>query len=70
MTVQVLRDFRDNVVTIAWDTVTDCDMMGEDGGPAYTWSLPGAILFSVTVFTTIGQCVGHVPIVLCFRWSS
>ena len=60
---KVLRIFRDNVVSIGWDSEKDCDLMGEENGPAYNWNLAGSILFSVTVFTTIGKITTCIRII-------
>ena len=51
---QTLVQFRDDARALQYDG-KDCNRMGEDGGPGYKWSLPGALLFSVTVITTIGN---------------
>lgn len=48
-----VEKFRDDVLTLNYDG-SNCTAMGQDGGPSYKWSFPGALLFSVTVFTTIG----------------
>ncbi|KAK3605638.1 hypothetical protein CHS0354_032588 [Potamilus streckersoni] len=53
----VLQTFRDNTLAIGYDG-TDCDMYGEPDGPKYQWSWPGALMFAVTVITTIGY--GHI----------
>ncbi|CAH1797994.1 unnamed protein product [Owenia fusiformis] len=50
---KTLRTFRLNVLEIGYDG-KDCDNMGEKGGPSFQWTFPGALLFSVTVITTIG----------------
>ena len=49
-----LLNFRSNLFEISY-TGINCSILGEDGGPSYQWSLPGAILFSTTIFTTVGK---------------
>ena len=48
-----LIQFPDDVLELGYDG-KNCSMMGELGGPGFEWSFPGALLFSVTVITTIG----------------
>ena len=50
----VLQKFRNNVIELGYDG-KDCNKMGEKGGPSPKWSYAGALLFSVTVITTIGK---------------
>ena len=50
----ILQTFRNNSLAIGYDG-RNCDLYGQENGPVYEWSLPGALMFSVTVITTIGQ---------------
>ncbi|XP_041372146.1 TWiK family of potassium channels protein 7-like [Gigantopelta aegis] len=53
----VLQTFRNNTIAIGYDG-RDCVHYGVPGGPVYEWSWPGALMFSVTVISTIGY--GHI----------
>lgn len=46
--------FRDNVLALNYDG-RNCTIMGETDGPQYNFNMPGSLLFSITVFTTIGK---------------
>ena len=49
-----LEGFRNAVLSLGYDG-KNCSAMDEESGPGYQWSFPGALLFSVTVITTIGK---------------
>lgn len=49
----VLRNFRKIVLDLQYDG-DNCSLYGQPDGPQYKWNFPGALLFSVTVITTIG----------------
>ena len=49
-----VEQFGENVRALNYDG-SNCTLMGQDGGPDYQWNLPGSLLFSITVFTTIGE---------------
>ena len=51
----ILETFRSNTLAIGYDG-RDCNAYGQEGGPTYSWSWAGGLMFSVTVVSTIGQC--------------
>ena len=54
---KVLQNFRKIVLDLDYDG-RNCSLYGEKDGPSYLWNFPGALLFSVTVITTIGKHSG------------
>ena len=52
----VLETFRSNTLAIGYDG-RDCNRYGQEGGPQYSWSWAGGLMFSVTVVSTIGQYI-------------
>ena len=60
---KVLQKYRKNVLELGYDG-KNCKLMGETGGPGYQWNFPGALLFSVTVITTIGECMWNMCFIL------
>lgn len=49
----ILETFRSNVLAIGYDG-SNCNAYGEEDGPKYKWSWAGALMFAVTVVSTIG----------------
>jgi len=50
----ILQTFRNNSLAIGYDG-RNCKGYGEPNGPVHEWSWAGALMFSVTVITTIGK---------------
>ncbi|KAL8606445.1 hypothetical protein ACOMHN_015534 [Nucella lapillus] len=50
----ILETFRSNTLAIGYDG-RDCGAYGKEGGPTYSWSWAGGLMFSVTVVSTIGE---------------
>ena len=53
-TLSILQLFRDSCVNIGY-TGDICELKGKENGTSFSWSLPGAILFSITIVSTIGK---------------
>ena len=51
---RLLEKFRNEVLDLGYDG-KNCSAMDEPDGPGYKWNFAGALLFSVTVITTIGR---------------
>lgn len=50
-----LKSFALSVLDTGYDVSVDCQRMGEEGGPSYSWSISGSLVFAFTVVTTIGK---------------